>query len=509
MVHRANNHKYLPGQSRFKIRIPLDRHSNIALYQQIEQYLRLNILSGNLPHDTRLPASRKLARDLGVNRITVENAYASLETDGLAFSIQGSGTYVAAPSSTPQSSISACDHGWPGWQQALRPSAPHWPDPDQILQKAGHPDPINLSSGAGDPQSYPVDEFRKFVQKSMRQEGLAAFDYTDPRGYAPLRQTIAQVVASQGLGLHPDHILVTSGSQQALAIICQTLVQPGDTLLVEKPTYSSGLSLFRAYGAQVIAIPTDEQGMQVEQIEPLLQQHPPRLIYCMPTFQNPSGANLSASRRRQLVALAARYNLPIIEDDFVGDLRYDGHAQPALKSLDAGGNVIYISTFSKMLMPGLRVGFLAAEGPVYDQLVEVKRVTDLSSSSLAQRALEAYVTVGRYQAFLRRSCQRYRQRRDRMVQAIQRYLPGETHFTPPLGGLFLWARLPDKVNSEALLPLACQHGMAFMPGTRFFVEPGEGQAYIRLNFACQTPERIEQGIRRLGDALKKWLPEKG
>jgi GntR family transcriptional regulator/MocR family aminotransferase len=212
---------------------------------------------------------------------------------------------------------------------------------------------------------------------------------------------------------------------------------------------------------------------------------------------------MSVQRRRQLIALSDRYNIPILEDDFVGDLRYDGRAQPALKSIDPGGRVIYISTFSKMLMPGLRVGFLVAEGPFFQSLVRYKRVNDLTTSNLHQRALEAYVTVGRYQSHLRRTSLVYRKRRDAMLHAVDRHLPAAVRIDPPQGGLFAWLRLPDGLSSEKLLPLACEEGVAFVPGGVFFPNSAEGAHFLRLNFVSQPPEDTEEGIKRLGKAIRR------
>jgi GntR family transcriptional regulator/MocR family aminotransferase len=245
--------------------------------------------------------------------------------------------------------------------------------------------------------------------------------------------------------------------------------------------------------------------MQVEELEKLLQQHHPKLIYTIPNFHNPTGTCLTGPRRRQLLVLADRYNVPILEDDFVGDLRYEGRTQPALKALDPGGRVIYVSTFSKMLMPGLRVGFLAAEGPIYDCLVNFKRVNDLATSTLVQRALEAYVTVGRYQAHLRRSCQIFRRRRDAMLLAIRRYLPAGVRFDPPQGGLFIWLQLPKNLDSEKLLPLAWEEGLDFAPGNRFFPDGMNSTGWLRLNFVAQAPDQINEGIKRLGKAIKRLM----
>jgi GntR family transcriptional regulator/MocR family aminotransferase len=203
--------------------------------------------------------------------------------------------------------------------------------------------------------------------------------------------------------------------------------------------------------------------------------------------------------------LADRYNIPILEDDFVGDLRYDGRAQPAIKALDPDGRVIFIGTFSKMLMPGLRVGFLVADGPVFSRLVSYKRVNDLTTSTLMQRTLDEYVSVGSYQTHLRRSCRIYHKRRDAMLAGIKRYLPSSVCVNPPQGGLFIWLRLPENLSSLQLLPLAAEEGVEFAPGSRFFLNPPEGEGYLRLNFATQTPEDIEEGIQRLAVALRRLM----
>lgn len=485
--------------------IPLDRQNEIPLYRQIAAYLHQNILSGGLPPDTRLPATRQLARDLGVNRITVENAYASLEAEGLVFSQVGSGTYVLPPGPLPLSTAAA-ETPWPLWQEELltRNEVLQGSLPEDSVSSGHHLSiPIDFSSGIGDKSLFPTEDFRKVIQTVMRRDGNAALEYGDRRGYAPLRCTIAHVLASQGLPVCSDNILITSGSQQALALVSQMLLKADDTILVESPTYAGGLSLFRALRLKVVGIPTDENGMQVEKLENLLQRHHPRLIYTIPNFQNPTGACLNSQRRHALIALAERYNVPILEDDYVGDLRYEGYAQPTLKAFDPGGRVIYVSTFSKMLMPGLRVGFLAADGPVYNSLVRFKILQDLATSNLIQRALEAYVTVGGYQAHLRRSCQVYRKRRDAMLQAVHRYLPAEIHFTPPQGGLFLWLNLPPSLSSSDLLPLAREEGVVFAPGAEFFTGNGGGETFLRLNFAANPPEIIEEGIRRLGKAVRR------
>ena len=490
------------------MRIPLDHKSNIPLYQQIEDHLRKSILSGNLPADTRLPASRQLARDLGVNRTTVENAYSALEADGLVFSKMGSGTYVLPVYPIP-SIPKNNSNTLPLWQMNLHKNVSITSDSaEDMLQVGGHPRPINFASGISDARQFPVEEFRKVIQSVMRRDQIDALEYGERRGYAPLREGIARILASQGLQTHPENVLITAGSQQAIFLASQVLLKPNDIVLVEDPTYSAALDLFRTLGYQIVGIPVDSQGMQVNKLETLLQQYHPKLIYSIPNFHNPTGTCLSSARRRELILLAGKYNVPILEDDFVGDLRYEGHTQPSLKSLDPGGQVIYVSTFSKMLMPGLRVGFIVADGPVYDSLLNFKRLSDLATSTLIQRALDAYMTVGRYQTYLHRSNQIFRARRDAMLDAIKKHLAIGINFEIPKGGLFIWLQLPKSVSANELLPIACKEGVAFSPGNSFFIDGISGEDWIRLNFASQSVEDIEEGIKRLGTALKKIKPKK-
>jgi GntR family transcriptional regulator/MocR family aminotransferase len=488
----------------------LDRQSTTPLYKQIAEHLRQGILSGSLAVQTRLPACRQLARDLDVNRITVENAYSELEADGLVYARVGSGTYVLPSNPLPPVSKSNAETPWPFWQQSLQAgnAGTRHASIEEMLLAAGHPSPINFASGISDSRQFPTEEFRKTIQSVMRRDGMAAMDYGERRGYAPLREGITHILASQGLQTHPGNILITAGSQQAIALVSQLILKPADVILVENPTYSSAIELFRTLGFRIVGIPMDNQGMQVDRLERLLQQHHPRLIYTIPNFHNPTGTCLNSARRRQLMILAERYNVPILEDDFVGDLRYEGRAQPSLKALDPGGQVIHVSTFSKMLMPGLRVGFLVADGPVYEALLRLKRLSDLATPTLIQRALEAYVTVGRYQAYLRRSCQAFRKRRDAMLTAIARHLPAGVSFDPPQGGLHLWLRLPEGLSSDELLPLACREGVAFAPGSNFFLESGAEPGWMRLNFVAQPEDEIDTGIRRLGEAIKRLRAER-
>ncbi len=277
------------------MRIPLDRQGQTPLYQQIEHHLRESILSGSLAAGTRLPACRQLAQDLGVNRLTVENAYSGLEADGLVFARVGSGTYVLPPSPVQPVRQSRVEATWPLWQESLlsKNIVPKAGLPDEMLRQAGHPHPISFAGGVSDARQFPAEEFRKVLQGVMRRDGMEALEYGERSGYGPLRAGIAHILAAQGLQVAPEHILVTAGSQAAIALVAQVLLKPDDVILVENPTYSIAIDLFKRLGFQVVGIPMDGQGMQVEKLETLLQQHHPKLIYTIPNFHNPTGTCLS------------------------------------------------------------------------------------------------------------------------------------------------------------------------------------------------------------------------
>ncbi|NIM93359.1 MAG: aminotransferase class I/II-fold pyridoxal phosphate-dependent enzyme [Anaerolineales bacterium] len=488
------------------MRIPLDRKGPTPLYRQIQSFLREQIRTGHLIPESRLPASRLLAESLGVSRITVVNAYAELEAEGLVYSRPGSGTYVAAQLRPfPEVGDYNTGRDWPLWQQELlsRSWQPLLQEIDKCIASVEHPDLISFTAGLGAKELFPVDDFGKTMREVLRRDGMEALDYGDPAGYPPLRTTIAHILTSQGIPTHPDEVLVTSGSMQAIAMVAHLTLNPGDVVFVESPTYSMIIDLFRSVGARIQGIPVDEQGMMVEHMEDLMQSGQPNLVYAIPTFQNPTGSCMSGQRRRQLIALAERYNVPVLEDDFAGDLRYGGRVQPALKAMDPGGRVIYVSTFSKMLMPALRVGFLVASGPALDRLLALKRTMDLATSNLMQRALEAYITVGRYQAHLRRACRVYRQRRDAMADALKSSMPPGITWQVPDGGLFLWQQLPADWSADELFPLAGEEGVIYAPGS-FFYPGGRVKRNLRLNFAMHPPERIVEGVKRLARAIERY-----
>lgn len=489
------------------MRIPIDREATVPLYRQVEVALRSGITAGTLAPGTRLPATRALAADLGVSRITVINAYAELERDGLVEGIVGSGTVVIAASFGHVGRPTDPPPDWPSWQQRLQQDRQdgrledRLEGPNPPLQDDGARHDSISFTGVGDLRLLSTRDLRATIHDVLRADGVAALGYGDlGAGHPQLRTTIARVLAAQGIATSGERVLVTSGSQQGLALACQVLLRPGDPVLVEQPSYDHALRLFAHLRCRIIGVPMDDDGMRVELVEDLVRTHRPGLIYTVPTFHNPTGTCLPARRRRDLLAVAARHDLPIVEDDFTGDLRYEGRTQPAVKALDQNGSVIHLGSFAKLLAPGLRIGYLVADGPVFDRLTAAKQAMDLTTSPLLQRVVDRIVTVGRYQSHLRRTTRLYRRRRDAMSEALAREMP-HCAVGLPAGGLFLWVRLPEGVSARALARAGARTGVVVTPGHRFFTDPTAGDGYIRLNFATRTENEIHDGITRLGQAM--------
>lgn len=471
--------------------IALDPNSPIPLYRQIENWLREAIGSGRLAPGTRLPATRVWADELGVSRITVDRAYSGLLAEGIVEGRGSGGTVV-----TGRPALAEVSRGLrPRWQtQAVALRAPSRSGSRPPTAVSGPP-MIDLSGGLGDPSLFDFAAFNRVLNTIRLRDGAQALDYGDPLGFAPLRQVISGILAAQGLVAPPEHILVTAGSQQAITLVASCLLRPGDAVLVERPTYNSALDLFRVLGLGVIEVPLDGRGMRLDAAEEALKAHSPKLIYTMPTYQNPTGVTMDLARRRGLLDLAVKYDVPVLEDDFVGDLRFEGRGHPTLKALDRTGHVIYVSTFSKMLLPGLRTGYLVLDGPVFDLLAEHKRVTDLASATLIQRTLAEYVGVGRYQTHLKRSVRLYRQRRDAAATALAQV--AGLRFTLPSGGLFLWLEAPGLAEGEDLATRAAEVGVKLAPGGPFFADPEAGRRFARLNFAVHDAPIVEEAVRRM------------
>jgi 2-aminoadipate transaminase len=384
----------------------------------------------------------------------------------------------------------------------------------ELLKLTEQPDIISFAGGLPAPELFPMEAFQAACDKVLTQHGRRALQYGTTEGYQPLREYIVNKMAQYGIKSALENILITSGSQQALDLLGKVLINSGDKILTERPTYLGALQAWRAYQAEFVTVPIDGDGLQTDLLEEALCAGP-KFMYILPNFQNPGGVTLSMERRQTLIELADRYGIPIIEDDPYGELRFEGGHLPPLVVQDADrlngrsslngkgffhGNVIYLSTFSKTLAPGLRLGWMVAPTEVIQNCVRAKQGMDLHTSTFVQMVVYEAVMDGFLKEHVRRIRDVYRTRRDVMLAAMGHYFPSEITWTRPQGGLFLWVTLPKKLDSVAILEKAVANKVAFVPGSAFFPDGGT-QNTMRLNFSNAQPEQIEIGIRRLGQVL--------
>jgi 2-aminoadipate transaminase len=388
----------------------------------------------------------------------------------------------------------------------------------ELLKIVQNPKIISFAGGLPAPDVFPVERFREACSKVLEKNAKIALQYGATEGYEPLREMIARHTSRYGVKAKPEHVLITAGSQQALDLIGKLLINPGDRVLVEAPTYLGALQAFNVYGAEYLCVPSDEDGLRTDLLEEPLRSGP-KFMYVLPNFQNPGGTTLAEGRRHELVLLAERFGIPIIEDDPYGQLRYEGeHLTPLvtldrenLRRRDRGysiGNVIYLSTFSKTLSPGLRLGWIVAPPEVIVKLVQLKQGADLHTSTFVQMVAHEVAKDDFLNEHIKVIRRVYGERRDVMLQALEEYFPPEVSWTRPLGGLFLWVTLPMGMDSHRLFESALKENVAFVPGDSFYSGNGfasEGLRHFRLNFSNAEPEKIREGIRRLSVAIKNQL----
>lgn len=386
----------------------------------------------------------------------------------------------------------------------------------ELLKLTEQPDVISFAGGLPAPEVFPVKEFAEASERVLRDFGAQALQYSTTEGHFPLREMIARHTERYGLHITPENIVITSGSQQALDLLGKIFINPGDHILVESPTYLGALQAWNAYGAEYIAVPSDQQGMVTGALEKALRAGP-KFIYVLPNFQNPTGVTLSLERRQRLVELADRYGVPIVEDDPYGQLRFEGKHLPSVSVLDAmgrsngdscyRGNVIYVSTFSKILAPGIRLAWVVAPPEVVHKLVQAKQGSDLHTPTLNQMVAYEVAREGFLDKHIRLIRQVYRERRNVMLAAMEEHFPPGVQWTRPQGGLFLWSTLPHGMDTTKLLHRAIEEKVAFVPGAPFH-PCGGGQNTMRLNFSNAAPEKIVEGIARLGKVLSESLEKR-
>jgi 2-aminoadipate transaminase len=366
---------------------------------------------------------------------------------------------------------------------------------------------ISLAGGLPDTSTFPAERLAALLSKVAAADAARALQYGPTDGLPAATQAAVEVMAAEGMLVDPGDVLMTAGGQQVIDLVCKTLVDPGDVIVAEGPTYPGALPTFSAYQADVVQIPMDDDGMRIDELEATLERlererRRPKFIYTIPNFQNPAGVTMSLPRRQRLVEIARERELLVLEDNPYGLLRFEGDPLPTLRSLEGGDLVIYLGTFSKILSPGIRLGWTVAPAPVLDKMNLGKQGSDLCCSSLSQLFVSAFVTQEPWQDYVATQCDLYRRRRDTMLDALAEHLPREATWTRPRGGLFIWATLPEYLDTSDLLALALEHDVAFVPGRAAFLD-GRGGHALRLNFSGVGEDAIREGVRRIGEVVRE------
>jgi len=366
----------------------------------------------------------------------------------------------------------------------------------EILKVTERPDILSFAGGLPAPEAFPVEALARAHADVFAREGAAALQYSTTEGFGPLRAWIAERMRRRGIAATPEQVLITSGSQQGIDLVARVLIDPGDAVVVESPSYLAALQVFEAHEASFVTVGSDEHGMRIDHLERALKRARPKLVYLVPTFQNPKGTTLSLERREQLARVAVEHGVAVLEDDPYGELRYGGAELPAVAALDGRAPVIHLSTFSKTLAPGLRIGWVVAAEETIRALTVAKQACDLHTGTLAQRAVARLLESFDYEAHVSGIRALYRERRDAMLDALGREFPSGTTWTRPDGGLFLWVGLPCGADASRLLPEALRERVAFVPGEPFFARAPE-RNFLRLNFSNRPPALIAEGMKRL------------
>ncbi|SDK21717.1 MocR-like pyridoxine biosynthesis transcription factor PdxR [Natronincola ferrireducens] len=481
--------------------IVLNKESSTQhLYIQLYKALKDLMVEGRLRKGDRLPPIRKFANLLEVNNVTVVTAYRILEEEGLVYKKIGSGTYVAVDlwSNRKFQRYSNEDR-----EEGLT-EAP--------LIDQGHiqieEDMINFASATPSTDLFPVDDFKQVLNEVLDRDKGLAFGYQESQGYYPLRCALNEYIDNYNIHAEVDNIQIISGAQQGIDIIAKGLLNYGDYVMIESPSYTGAMAVFQSRGAKIIDIPLEEDGLNLLDLEKKIATYQPKFLYIMPNFQNPTGISYSLAKKKKIIEIAEKHNLLIVEDDYLSDLNFYASNNATLKSLDHKDLVIYIKSFSKIFMPGLRLGFLVVPQSLYSELLLAKHATDISTSGLLQRALELYLKKGIWQQHIKYMEMQYRERFEKMIQSIQAYMPREVECNLPKGGVNFWLRLPNGLSSKKLYEAAVKENIVFAPGHLFFLNNRDTDCF-RLSIAAVNPKEIHNGIKKLGGLIDFLIQDKG
>jgi len=491
------------------IPVQLQPESHVPLYIQLRDQLRALVNTGGLRPGDRIPASRELAVQLGVHRTTVANAYAELEAEGLIRGHMGRGTFILHEDGAGKPhavTLPAAPNGNLRWESMFADERG-----EESLSRLMQTVPrgsISFLLARPATEFFPVEELRNCTNTVWRKEGTAVLQFGSSDGYAPLKHVLVSLLKAEGYEVADENLLITDGCQQALDLLCKAFLRPGDTVLIENPTYSGTLAILAGARVRILGAPVRAEsgpgtipGVDVSAIEAVLMQNRVKMIILTPDFHNPTGTTLPIAERRRLLEIAARFQVPVVEDHIYARLRARGERVPSLKQLDRSNLVIQIDSFSKIAFPGLRVGWIVAPGNVIERLRLVKQSTDLHTGQLPQAILAEYMRRGLLKRHLERTRKVYGARLCALEQALERHMPHGTKWTRPDGGMCVWVELPPGFDASELLIHVRERGVVFSPGRYFYLQNPLPNT-LRLGFSDVNEREIARGIATLADVLR-------
>lgn len=484
--------------------ITINRESKSPIYLQIKKQIEAMINSGKLPPNFILPAERVLGERLKINRSTVIKAYMELKAEGLVESRVGSGTVVLAPFSKDgiQEKMYVPPLRW-NQLESRRVNKSNEQTINNILSVFEKEKVISFASGVASEDSYDMELLQSIQTRLLEKHREKVLMPTPVDGCSELKHTIRSYLQQNGINAGTKQIMVTSGSQQAVEFLARLLIEPGDIVLVEEPTYIGAIQAFESYDARLIGIPMDEEGIRLDILETCLVKYRPKLIYTQPTFHNPTGMTMSLNRRKELLKLAYYYNIPILEDNPYEELYYEGEKLPSLKSLDNNDYVIYVSSFSKTISFSLRVGYVVAGENIINRFIKFKQITDIQTNTLSQYFVHEFVAQGYLKNHLEKIRNKYRKKRDLMIAQLNKCSIEGMRIFIPGGGYFIWLELPNNIRMNELIKLLGDKGIIVMPGDVFYPKYNIESNFIRLNFSYPKEQDIKDGIEKLLDCIVK------
>lgn len=466
----------------------IDKEINTPLYIQLYENIKDMIEKNKLQEGEKLSSIRSLAKKLEVNNITVVNAYKLLEQEGYVYSIKGSGTYVRKTN--------------------YNINVPYMEDGDIEMMVGGvlplSKNSINFASVSPTPEIFPIKEFKQSLIEVLDRDKGKAFLYPEINGYEPFRESICSFLyENYNISIDKEQIQVISGGQQGIDIIAKTLISQGDCIFVENPTYSGAIAAFQSRGARIMGLPMKEDGLDLDVLNKYIKRYNPKFLYMMTNYQSPTTYSYSESKKKELIKLSKKHNFYIIEDDFLTDLNYSKDKKVPLKSMDNLDQVIYIKSFSKIFMPGVRIGFMTVPKNLFKDIVRAKHTTDISSSGFLQRAFDLYLRKGYWKEHMETVKRVYTEKYNTMVSELEKLKKYNISFVKPNGGLSIWTKLPKEIDAIDLYKECEENNVAIVPGKIFFINDSLYSNYIRLSFGAVSNEEIIHGIRIIENCLRK------